>query len=106
MVVLIIFSKFDTMNSINGHIKRKKRGMSGVEGDRELFVSTVRTVAKMAARSAVAEAKALQIPVTYLEGKKVIQKYPDGKVKIIAEISVKKPSAALKKGSVLHVRKK
>jgi hypothetical protein len=94
------------MNSINGHIRGRRRAMSAVEDNKELFASTVKAVAKLAAGSAVAEAKALNIPVTYLEGKNIVEKHPDGQVKIIATISVKKPSVTLKRGSVLHVRKK
>lgn len=94
------------MSSIKVHIRRRKRGMSGVEDDVNLFAPAIKEVAKLAASSAIAEAKALNIPVTYLEGKNVVEKYPDGNVKIIATISVKKPLVTLKRGNVLHVRKK
>ena len=94
------------MNSINGHTRGRKRGMSGVEDNKELFTPTVKAVAKLAAGSAIAEARALNISVAYLKGRDVIEKYPDGQVKVIATISGKKPSVTLKRGSVLHAKKK
>jgi len=94
------------MNSINSHIRRRKRGMSGVEDDKKLFSSIVKMVAKLAAGSAIAEAKALNIPVAYLRGKDVIQKHPDGHVEVIARISSQKPSVILKRGSILHAKNK
>ena len=94
------------MNSINGNIRRRKRGMSGVEDDKKQFASIVKMVAKLAAGSAIAEAKALNIPVAYLRGKDVIQKHPDGHVEVIARILSEKPSILLKRGSILHAKNK
>lgn len=92
---------------VNGHVKRaRKIGMSGVEDSKE-FALTVSGIARMAAKAAVAEAIALKIPVTYLKGNKVIRKHPGGQVETIAEITkTGKSSVTLKKGSVLHARKK
>lgn len=90
---------------MSGQIKqRHKRNMSGVEDSKD-FARTVKAVGRMAAKAAVSEAKALRIPLTYLEGKTIIRKHPGGHVEVIAEISNAKPTINLKKGTVLHARK-
>jgi CHASE2 domain-containing sensor protein len=92
-------------STIKGHIKRRKRITLSALEDSKDFSSLVQYVAQMAAKAAIAESKALKIPVTYLQGNKIVKKYPDGKVEVIGKIINQKPAVMLRKGSVLHAKK-
>lgn len=94
------------MNSLQRHNTQGfKKGMSAIE-DSEDFADVIQEVARLAAKAAVDEAKALKIPVIYLRGEEIIKKHPDGNIEVVGRIKKTEHSVGIKKGSVLHAGKK
>jgi hypothetical protein len=67
--------------------------------------SRLNRILKRATEKALREAKALDLPVTYLEEGKIIQEFPNGEKKIIRETAKKRIQVGHKKGTILHVKK-
>ena len=62
-------------------------------------------ILKRATEKAIREAKALNLPVTYMEEGKIIQEFPNGEKQILRETTKKRIQISHKKGTILHVRK-
>lgn len=79
--------------------------LSGLEDSRDV-IPALQEIASFAAVSAITEAKVLKIPVTFLKGTEVVRRFSDGRTEIVTHINNSKASSILKKGTVLHARKK
>lgn len=92
------------INTIETHKGKGKMLLSSIEDGKE-FSNVVGKTANYAGKQAVAEAKVLKLPVTYLKGGEVIRENPDGKVEVLKRLKSRHKPVSIKKGTVLHARK-
>ncbi len=67
-------------------------------------IEQILEVTKSSAAIAIAESKALGLPITYLKNGKIIKEYPDGKIEILENIDPS-DSTSYKKGQKINVKK-
>lgn len=68
-------------------------------------IEQILAVTKTSASIAIAESKALGLPITYLKDGKIIREYADGKIEILKTIETSENTTTYKKGQVVHVKK-
>ncbi|MCP3929288.1 MAG: hypothetical protein GY705_09335 [Bacteroidetes bacterium] len=74
---------------------------------KEEFKDTIKHINKAIANSAaiaIAESKALKLPITYLKENQVITEYPDGSIEVLETLDL--PTTKYEKGQKLYVREK
>jgi len=88
-------------------MKNGKKGVS-LYPEKELedlspdeVVNALKAIGKEAGRRAIAEAKALGLPVTFVENELIVKEFPDGRREIIGKVP---PSVKVEKGSVYEVK--
>ncbi|MBI5917579.1 MAG: hypothetical protein HY842_19595 [Bacteroidetes bacterium] len=64
-------------------------------------VSALKAIGKETGRRAIAEAKALGLPVTFVEKELIIKEFPDGRREILGKVP---PAVKVEKGAVYEVK--
>lgn len=65
-------------------------------------IEDIQKAIKDAAAIAIAESKALKLPITYLKDNQIIREYADGRIEVLKTINP--PSNNYQKGQVLYVK--
>ena len=67
----------------------------------EEMIKALKRISKETGRRAVAEAKALGLPITFVENDLIIKEFPDGRREILGKVA---PSTTVKIGTVYEVK--
>ena len=89
----------------NPNIHKKLPLLETVE-DSEEYGGILQKIAREAGEEAIREARALKIPITYLNGShQVVKEFPDGKIEILQQLIKSETQRNLPIGTILHARK-
>ena len=89
----------------NSNIHKKLPLLETVEDSPE-YSDILQKIAREAGEEAVREARALKIPITYLnDSRQVVKEFPDGRIEVIEQLRISENPVALPKGTILHARK-
>ena len=92
------------MGNLNSH---KKLPLLETVEDSPEYSNILQKIAREAGEQAVREARALKIPITYLnDSRQVVKEFPDGRIEVIEQLIRSETLISLPKGTVLYARKK
>ncbi|MFI5160719.1 MAG: hypothetical protein ACHQHN_05545 [Sphingobacteriales bacterium] len=90
----------------NFNIDRRRKTLESVEDSKE-YSDILQDIASAAGQEAILEAKVLKIPITYLNAsRQVVTEFPDGRIEVLEQLPKLNASRALRKGTILHARKR